>query len=200
MIDTISLTDVPDRFLDRDSWNDLLKFAGSKLNALTLLNAPLPVDENDIFWGIATSINEKHERFNLFQKARALTSSCRMQLLEGSLVAFGFLNESPDRVRIPQDRWAHLWPMFATERAVFRDLEFIDLRIASSESLMTSAAKLHDELVAWLQTIRTAKSLSKKQTLREDAIAKFGQVVTTRDFDIAYKSVFGGKRGRPFAK
>ena len=200
MKNAIRLTDVPERYLDRNSWNDLLKYSGSKLNALTLLNAPLPVDKEDIFWGPAISVSENHKRFDIFQKARALTSSCRDQLLEGKLVAFGFLNKSADRVRIPQDRWAHLWPMFATERAVFRDLEFIDLQIASYESLMTSAAKLHDELVSWLQTKCTAKSLSKKETLREDAIAKFGQGVTTRDFDIAYKSVFGGKRGRPFAK
>ena len=42
MSGSVPLSDVPEQFLDRNAWNEILSFAGRRQAALELLDAPNP--------------------------------------------------------------------------------------------------------------------------------------------------------------
>jgi hypothetical protein len=42
MSGSVPLSDVPEQFLDRNAWNEILSFAGRRQSALELLDAPNP--------------------------------------------------------------------------------------------------------------------------------------------------------------
>src|SRR5262245_32276096 len=88
MSESVSLRDVPGRFLDQRKWRALRKFASQELIALTYINAPYPDEENpeNFFWGRSGSAEDA---IRCYHTGRSLLKKCRHGLNEGKLVATG---------------------------------------------------------------------------------------------------------------
>jgi hypothetical protein len=92
MSESVSLRDVPGRFLDQRKWRALREFTSQELVALTYLNAPYPDEENpeNFFWdgsGLA------EDAIRCYHTGRSLLQQCRQFLNAGRLVASGAAQE-----------------------------------------------------------------------------------------------------------
>jgi hypothetical protein len=58
MSESVSLRDVPGRFLDQRKWRALRKFASQELIALTYINAPYPESEQRPHSGMARHLEQ----------------------------------------------------------------------------------------------------------------------------------------------
>ena len=82
MSESVSLRDVPSRFLDQRKWRALRKFASQELIALTYINAPYPDEENpeNFFWGRSGSAEDAIRLLphgQIFAAAVQAPSECR---------------------------------------------------------------------------------------------------------------------------
>src|SRR6266446_5867267 len=123
MTAAVRLRDVPGRFFDAQVWDEIVRLAGTKQNALELLDAAHPEDSN-VWWDCALPELSKQDRSRMFARGRTLRSEFHRSLIHGKCVAFGFFNGQSDRASIPQGRLPELYPRFATERLVGRELEY----------------------------------------------------------------------------
>ena len=125
MSQSVSLRDVPRRFLDERRWRALRKFTSQELIALTYLNAPYPDEENPegFFWGGSGSAEDA---IRCYHTGKSLLQQCRYLLSAGRLVASGVDRSFGKRRTISAREWVNLWPMFATNTAVGPDQAFDD--------------------------------------------------------------------------
>ena len=196
MSQSVSLRDVPRRFLDERRWRALRKFTSQELIALTYLNAPYPDEENPegFFWGGSGSAEDA---IRCYHTGKSLLQQCRYLLSAGRLVASGVDRSFGKRRTISAREWVNLWPMFATNKAAGPDQAFDDIKVFQAERRNTSHETLSSECIAWLKEQRTADSGEKKTTLYEYARRRFGNSLTHAIFDAAYLAVFARHRGRP---
>lgn len=197
MSTSVPLSDAPEQFLDRNSWNEILSFAGRRQTALELLDAPSP-DEVPAFWDSAVPGTGLRDRLRCFEKGQILSSAFRDRLIDGTHIAFGCLGGQSNRVRVPRGRAIDLWPHFATERMVGRDIAFAQVTVIEAAKLNTPAADLLRRLMDWMQLQRAIGRRSKK-LLQHEAAMEFDAHLTTRMFDTVYKAVFDLPRGHPSA-
>jgi hypothetical protein len=193
---TLTLRDVPGRFLDQGKWRALREFTSQELIALTYLNAPYPDEENpeSFFWHGSGSAEDA---IRCFHTGRFLLQQCRYFLNAGQLVASGVDRSSGKRRPISASEWGNLWPMFATNTAAGPDQAFDDIKVFQAERRNTSQETLSSECIAWLKEQRTAAVGEKKTTLYEYARRRFGDSLTHAIFDAAYLAAFARRRGRP---
>jgi len=196
MSESVSLRDVPSRFLDQRKWRALRKFASQELIALTYITAPYPDEENpeNFFWGRSGSAEDA---IRCYHTGRSLLQQCRHRLNAGQLVATGVDRSSGKRRTISASEWVNLWPMFATNTAAGPDQAFDDINVFQEEHRNTSHETLCSECIAWLKEQRTAGLGEKKTTLYEYARHRFGNSLTHAIFDAAYLAAFARRRGRP---
>jgi hypothetical protein len=199
MSDSVPLRDVPEQFLDRYSWNEILSFAGRRQTALELLDAPNP-DALPEFWDSAVPGSRLQDRRKVFQKGQILSFAFRERLFNGTHVAFGFSCGHSNRVPVPRERAIDLWPQFATERMVGQDIAFAQVTVIEAAKLNTPAAELLRRLMDWMQLQRAVGRRSKKVLQYEATVEFDGAQLTTRMFDTVYKAVFDSPRGHPSAK
>jgi hypothetical protein len=88
MSGSVPLSDVPEQFLDRNAWNEILSFAGRRQAALELLDAPNP-DASPGVWDSTVPGSRLQDRRKVFQKGQTLLFAFREQLISGMHVAFG---------------------------------------------------------------------------------------------------------------
>jgi hypothetical protein len=198
MSGSVPLSDVPEQFLDRNAWNEILSFAGRRQAALELLDAPNP-DARPEFWDSTVPGSRLQDRRKVFQKGQILSFAFRERLFNGTHVAFGFSCGHSNRVRVPRERAIELWPQFATERMVGQDIAFAEVTVIEAAKLNTPAAELLRRLMDWMQLQRAVGRRSKK-VLQHEAAMEFNARLTTRMFDTVYKAVFDSPRGHPSAK
>jgi hypothetical protein len=198
MSDSVPLRDVPDQFFDRNSWNEILSFAGRRQTALELLDAPNP-DASPGLWDSIVPGTRLPDRRRCFQKGQMLSFAFRERLINGTHLAFGFAYGHSNRVRVPRERAIELWPQFATERMVGQDLEFAAVTVIEAAKLNTPTAEMLRRLMDWMQLQRAVGRRSKK-VLQHEASIQFKAHLTTRMFDVVYKAVFDSPRGHPPAK
>jgi hypothetical protein len=74
MSDPVPLRDVPDQFFDRNSWNEILSFAGRRQTALELLDAPNP-DASPALWDSIVPGTRLPDRRKYFQRGQMLLRS-----------------------------------------------------------------------------------------------------------------------------
>jgi len=195
---SLPLRDVPEQFLGRNSWDEILSFAGQQQTALELLDAPDP-DALPQFWESAAPGTRLQDRREVFQKGQTLSSTLRERLVKETHVAFGFLCEHSGHVRVPRERAIDLRPKFATERMLGQDIEFAGVIVIELARLNTPAADLLRRLMDWMQVQRALGRRSKK-VLQYEASIEFEGRPRTRMFDTVYKAVFDSPRGRPSAR
>jgi hypothetical protein len=138
----------------------------------------------------------KQERNTMFARGRALRSEFHRNLINGKYIAFGFFSNQSDRVSVPRDRLSELCPRFATERLVGRDLEYSGILVVAAEEMDGPAAEFQQRLTDWMKA-RRAEGTSSRKILEHAAKMHFGEQLTQRAFDIAYKTVFNRRRGHP---
>jgi hypothetical protein len=196
MSNSLSLRDVPGKFLDQRKWRALRKFTSQELIALTYINAPYPDKDNpgNFFWDRPRSAEDA---IRCYHTGRSLLQQCRQFLNAGRLVASGVDRSSGKRRTISASEWVNLWPMFATNTATGPDQVFDDIKVFQAEHRNTSHETLSSECIAWLKEQRTAGLGEKKTTLYEDARRRLGNRLTNAIFDSAYLAVFARRRGRP---
>jgi hypothetical protein len=161
MDDSVPLKDVPDHFLDRNSWKDILSFAGRRETALELLDAPNP-DALPEFWDSTVPGTPPQDRRKVFQKGQMLSFAFREYLINGTHIAFGFSCGNSNRTRVPRERAIDLWPQFATERMVGEGIAFAQVTVIEAAKLNTPAADLLRRLMDWMQLQRAVGRRSKK--------------------------------------
>jgi len=191
----VKLRDVPGCFFDSEVWNDIVRLAGTRQNAIELLDAAHPEDSQD-WWDCALPQMCKQERNTMFARGRALRSEFHRNLINGKYIAFGFFSNQSDRVSVPRDRLSELCPRFATERLVGRDLEYSGILVVAAEEMDGPAAEFQQRLTDWMKA-RRAEGTSSRKILEHAAKMHFGEQLTQRAFDIAYKTVFNRRRGHP---
>jgi len=137
MSESVSLRDVPGRFLDQRKWRALRKFTSQELIALTYINAPYPDGENpeNFFWGRSGSAEDA---IRCYHTGRSLLQQCRYLLNVGQLVTSGVDRSSGKRRTISANEWVNLWPMFATNTAAGPDQAFDDINVFHAEHRNTS--------------------------------------------------------------
>jgi len=196
MSESVSLREVPGRFLDQRRWRALREFTSQELVALTYINAPYPDEEypENFFWGRSGSAEDA---IRCYHMGRSLLQECRYRLNAGQFVASGVDRSSGRRRTISANEWVNLWPMFATNTATGPDQVFDDIKIFQAERRNTSHETLSSECIAWLKEQRTAGAGEKKTTLYEYARHRFGNSLTHAIFDAAYLAAFARRRGRP---
>jgi hypothetical protein len=196
MSESVSLRDVPGRFLDQRKWRALRKFTSQELIALTYINAPYPDEENpeNFFSGRSESAKDA---IRCYHTGRSLLQQCRYRLNAGQLVASGIDRSSGKRRTISASEWVNLWPMFATNTATGPDQAFDDIKVFQAEQGNTSHETLSSECITWLKEQRIAGVGEKKTTLYEYARRRFGNSLTHAIFDAAYLAAFARRRGRP---
>jgi hypothetical protein len=76
MSKSVSLRDVPGKFLDQRKWRALRKFTSHELIALTYINAPYPDEENpeNFFWDGSGSAEDA---IRCYHTGRSLLQQCR---------------------------------------------------------------------------------------------------------------------------
>jgi hypothetical protein len=196
MSESVSLRDVPGRFLDQRKWRVLRMSASQELVALTYMNAPYPDEENpgNFFGGRSGTAKDAIRCYNT---GRSLLQQCRSLLNAGQLVASGIERSSGKRRTISASEWVNLWPMFATNKAVGPNQAFDDIKVFQAEHRNTSHETLCSECIAWLKAQRTAGLGERKTTLYQNARHRFGNDLTHAIFDAAYLAAFARRRGRP---
>jgi len=196
MSQSVSLRDVPGRFLDERKWRALREFTSQELIALTYINAPYPDEENpeNFFWDGSGSAEDA---IRCYHAGRSLLQQSRHLLNAGQLVASGVDRSSGKRRTISANEWVKLWPMFATNTAAGPDQAFDDINVFQAEHRNTPHETLSSECLAWLKEQRTAGVGEKKTTLYEYARHRFGNGLTHAIFNTAYLATFARPRGRP---
>jgi hypothetical protein len=100
---------------------------------------------------------------------RRLVADFKERLIEGQLIAAGFSKLAIDPMRIPGERWRHLWPNFIENKGAGADLEFTDIRITEP-----TGHEAQIECVEWLRERKEQGESRKKEVLREEARRRFG--------------------------
>jgi hypothetical protein len=195
----VLLSDAPDRFFDRCIWEKIKAYAGRRYNALAMLNAPIPMREGDDFWGPVVSDEQFRGRSQVAQRARELTFQFRSGLCNGTYVAAGLCAHSASRVRVDRDLCRELWPMFATDALRGINIEFVQVRVVQAGMLDNPTLQLLEAVEDWLKA-RMIDGESNRKVLSHEAKTYFGEKLTSRIFDVAYKGVFGRARGRPLIR
>jgi hypothetical protein len=126
MSESVSLREVPGRFLDQGRWRALREFTSQELVALSYINAPYPDEQNpeSFFWDGSGSAEDA---IRCYRTGRFLLQECRYFLIAGQLVASGVDRSSGKRRTISAGEWGNLWPMFATNTAAGPDQAFDDV-------------------------------------------------------------------------
>jgi hypothetical protein len=191
----VKLRDVPERFFDARAWAEIVMFAGTKQNAIELLDAENP-QLSSTWWDCALPETPERDRNRFFARGRSLRSEFHRNLIAGKYDAVGFFSGKPERICIPLERFTELYPRFATERLVGRDLEFTGVLIIEVEKRETPAAQFQRHMTDWMKA-RRAEGVRLRKILLPAAKRHFDDQFTQRAFDIAYKSVFNSRRGHP---
>jgi hypothetical protein len=189
----VRLRDVPERFFDARAWAEIVTFAGTKQNAVELLDAANPEDSS-VWWDCALPEMSERDRSLVFSRGRSLRSEFHRDLISGKYDAVGFFSGQPERVCIPQERFTELYPRFATERLVGRDLEFTKILVIEAAKRETPAVQFQRRMTDWMHA-RRAEGIRLRKLLQPAAKDYFKDQFNQRAFDIAYKSVFNS--GRP---
>jgi hypothetical protein len=186
----IPLHEVPGKLLDREKWNEILDLTSTEMEALCSLNARYSDSAASFFWKRTGSDVDARRCYRL---GRSLLEESRSLFVSGALIATGETNNGTKR-EIPASWWVSLYPMFFTDKARGRTREFKNVAVREGDPIELDSA--FTECIAWLES-RKAAGESAKKVLQWQAREKFPKL-TDRSFDIAYKTVFKRKRGRPF--
>jgi hypothetical protein len=192
----VLLSEAPDLFFDRDIWTQIQAYAGQRYNALAMLNAPVPERQGDDFWGPVECDEQFSVRSRVAQKARQLTYQFRSRLCDGTYVAAGFSMHSASRDLVDQDLCRELWPIFATDGLRGLNIEFTQVRVVEAGKSDNATELLLERIEDWLKA-RMVEGESLRKILFPKAKTHFGEMLTNRMFDVAYKAVFRRSRGRP---
>jgi len=190
------LSEAPDRFFDPRAWADLKSNAGQRYSALAMLNAPIPEPQGDGFWGPVDSDEQFRIRSRHAQRARELAYQFRCGLCGGTYVAAGIPTDSASRVVVDRDLCGELWPMFATDRLCGLHHEFTQVRVVEAAKCANATQLFLERVEDWLKA-RMVEGESSRKILFHKAKTHFGEMLTNRLFDVAYKAVFNRSRGRP---
>jgi hypothetical protein len=191
----VRLSEVPQTFLDRESWEQVRAFAPTDLLALTYLNAPYPdpAYPQGFFWTHDGSFDEARRCYEI---GRELLDQCRRLLIERKLVAFG---NRPDGYceMIRPSEWTNVWPTFAINCATGPIVSFYHVEVLESIPLETPDLTMLLNCIQWLQAQDSTDPRNKRTWLQHQARSELGANLTHTMFDAAYKAVFGHSRGRP---
>jgi hypothetical protein len=193
------LSEVPERFFDPCAWAEIQSYAGQRYNALAMLSAPVPEQNGDSWWGPIESSEQFRIRSRIAQKARELAYQFRSRLCEGAYIAAGFFQGSASRVVVDPDLCRELWPWFATDRLCGLNLEFTHVRVMEAAERPGASELLLKSVIDWLRA-RMVEGECHRKILEHEAKMHFGDILTNRIFDAAYKAVFNRSRGRPRAR
>src|SRR6266436_6061919 len=127
MSKSVSLRDVPGKFLDQRKWRALRKFTSQELIALTYINAPYPDEDNpgNFFWDRPRSAEDA---IRCYRTGRSLLQQCRQFLNAGRLVASGVDRSSGPIRTISASDCVARWPMSAKNTATGPDQVFGDIK------------------------------------------------------------------------
>jgi hypothetical protein len=198
----VFLHEVPERFFDPVLWNEYLSISFYRSREASL--AELGYPEPGLLGLVRLQLEERpwlHTSDTKLSQRRAklrenLVSNFRGQLVSGKLVATGFSSFAAGRVTIPPERWHELRPDFVNDRAKGGSMEFTGIRIAEAAESPIPSPDLLSGCAEWMKK-RGQEGESRKKVLQRRAMELFGEGLTTRLFDAAYKQTFSKPRGRP---
>jgi hypothetical protein len=213
----VPLHDAPERFFDPALWKEFLSFYSTGESALEELGQR-PRPGHDDFYLRQTQ--ERPPTTPEFQAVvrrlklkRDIVEALREPLVAGKLIATGF-GLALEQVTIPAGRWRDLWPDFIHDKATSDALEFTVVRISEPAAApatppinlsepaappATPSPGIMQRCLDWMRQ-RAQEGESGKKVLQRDAKKLFGDDLTTRTFDSAYKEIFSKPRGRPPGK
>ena len=196
----IPLNDAPDVFFDQTKWGEFVSLFGDRRAALVRISR---IEPGLIGYMRAEAAKmstpegaKARKDEHIAELGNALVARFKARLIKEEVVASGFSSLSVDRVKIPGERWPDLWPNFCEDKAEGKGLTFTNVRVFESGDGRTSPTSLADECVVWMRERQLAGE-NRRKTLEHEAQKRFGSALTSREFAVAYKTVFGKSRGRP---
>jgi hypothetical protein len=213
-----ALHDAPERFFDPALWKAYLSFYSTRESALEELGQRPRPGFDDFYLREAETrppvTPEWHATLRRLKLKRDIVEAFRELLVTGKLVAKGLSPFALEQVTIPAERWRDLWPDFMHDKATSDALEFTGVRISEPAAAPATPSLSLSELAAapatpslslmqrcleWMRQ-RAQEGEDRKKVLQGEAIKLFGDDLTTRTFDSAYKEIFSKPRGRPPGK
>jgi hypothetical protein len=194
----VSLSDVPDAYFDPTLWASFLDAFGDMgseegkaevLHVLGMTNDGFLEYANEELADRRDAVGERARRRLVgYDLKRLLLTELRRRLVVGELLGSG-ISPSGERSAIAGELWDDLKFDFVRNTASSKDFNFVRVFVAEA---VLRPVDLVAECEQWLRLQRPAT----KKVLAHAANARFTGL-KTRDFDVAYKRVFGRSRGRP---
>jgi hypothetical protein len=98
---------------------------------------------------------------------------------------------------IPPELWRDLILNFEDGSGSGGGYNFTHIRIAKGTDIARQRSDVSARIEAWLSERRVRQGSELRKTLVGAAYREFGDELTTRVFDAAYRQVYGRRRGRP---
>jgi len=193
----LPLREAPERFFDVAKWREFVSYFDNPEAALRHISKGEP--GLLVFYRRQAARRATGELARRDEKVaalgRVLVADFLQRLIDGRLVATGLPAVGVERVTIPAERWDDLRPDFVAGSAAGGGLSLTAVRIYEAGEKPVQSTLL-DRCVAFLQQ-RGREGESRRKVLFTQALAHFGEALTTRTFGEAYKIVFAKPRGRP---
>lgn len=120
----------------------------------------------------------------------------KTSLITGDLIATGVQFHHFEREVIAPEAWHKLWPKFAHECAMGTAARFEQVLLRANVDPKAIASAMRRKLVPWLREQATTGATLKNGLLQR-AQQQFGNALSHRVFNVAYREVFMRTRGRP---
>ena len=196
-----ALSEAPQCCFDSPRWHEFVELCGGSDKAMQNLSHPDPhvlvYMRQEVIreGGPLLAQAEMEERRRLVYES--LLEGFREQLTSGQLIATGIAASQGIRATIDPDLCRDLTFDFLANSATFASARFSHIRLSKRGGQTDDRSDLIRRCIDWLKADAPDAPRPKKTLLQDKAREFFGDHLTTRAFDEAYKRAFGQKRGRP---
>ena len=167
-------------------WAELRSFASNDLIALTYINAFYPDRGNPgaFFWG-RKALSTKRSAVTISAGNSSTTRDTVRPRKVNSEWANGRGEARDDTIACLED----LWPMFATNRARGRNIQYNEVEVYEGLPLESRGQKILRDCINWLRIHQAENPNQPKKVLIFQAQERFGGQLTVAIFNVAYKIV-----------
>jgi hypothetical protein len=198
----IPLSEAPEHFFDQLKWHAFIAHFDAPSIALARISNPPSYygfyREDDTRLPMSNQAREQKTQ-EAFELGISLVGDFRGKLINNRIVATGVVIGSPNRALIAPEQWQKLWPNFIEDKAMGPLFEISNIQLSRNDNRQTRDAEMLERCITYLQQ-RKGHGESQRKILEPETNRYFGNDLTTRVFNEAYKKVFNKKRGRPREK
>ena len=197
----VPLEEAPEQFFDQDLWSDFVSRCGSRQAALRKISYP----EDGFFVAARRSVAKEptltgakaREQEEVAQLGQRIVARFCERLVGGESMTTGMQPPSIERIGMPGELWSKLIPNFEDSKAEGGGYFFAHIRVIEASHVASTEPQIVKRLGAWLTKRREQHGDELKKTLLHLAHEEFGEAFKSRAFDVAYRRIYGRKRGRP---